>query len=155
MIFTNVLNVLDFRTNTGITKIPLVESLSSRIYRISKEYLISLLTVPVLILFGCFFYSPVEFWPILIEILSEISLQTAIILYAIVYFIIEVLMNMKFAENVLASVFIPFVLPKLRSKQGRRDHLPNLNDLTFGFTRIATKLVVVLLICGSFQKLIG
>jgi hypothetical protein len=139
------LNVLDFRTIKGAFSRPFDEEITPRIKRLVIDYIKFFLLTPIVLVFIVFLNSPIEFWPLLVEMIRTADLNTLFWFYLILLILTEVFMNFYFTLNLID---IPFFLtsPQLYKKEKRRSEFKE-SILTFiyGLTRVTIKTLLFVL----------
>lgn len=145
MIAQNFLNILDFRTIRGVFSRPFDEELTPRIKRLFFDYIKFFLLTPIILIIIVFFLSPIEFWPVLVEMIRTADLNTLFWFYLVLLIVTEVFMNYYWTVSFIG---IPFFLtsPKLFKKKKRRTEFKeSIRNFTYGLTRVTVKTLLFVL----------
>lgn len=145
MITQNLLNVLDFRTLTGVFSRPFDEELTPRIKRLLFDYIKFFFLSPIILIVIVFFSSSIEFWPVVVEMIRTADLNTLFWFYLILLILTEVCMNYYWTVSFIG---IPFFLtsPKLFKKEKRRvEFKENILNFMYGLTRVTVKTLLFVL----------
>lgn len=145
MLLTRILAIIDFRTTSGVVMRNPQERLTDTLRRLLRDYLLFIFGLPILITIGIFFYSPLAFWPLLVELFLNLNPKSIIIGYVLLFFIVELTLNYKFANGLFGTIFFMFALPLLRRAKRRRELTMDVSNLTYGFIRLSIKCLLVLI----------
>jgi hypothetical protein len=145
MLFTRILAIIDFRTTSGVLTRNPEERLTETLGRLLKDYLLIIFGLPLLVAISFFFYSPLAFWPLLVELLLNLNPKSIIIGYVILLFIAELTLNFKFTKGLFGTIFFLFAFPLLKRAKRRKELAIELSNLMYGFVRLSVKALFVLI----------
>lgn len=145
MLLTRILAIIDFRTTSGVVMRNPQERPTDTLRRLLKDYLLFIFGLPILITIGIFFYSPLSFWPLLLELFLNLSPKSIIIGYVLLFFIVELILNYKFAKGLFDTIFFMFALPLLKKAERRKELAMDVSNLMYGFIRLSIKGLLVLI----------